>query len=100
MDLKLSYSDMEMIASQLATSSQNMQTLLENIKTQFNLIGDDSVWSGTAASETKAVFDELSAKFPAFYEAVQSCHLFLTSTVLPSYKEIDAAITGKASNQG
>lgn len=95
MDLKLSYEQVETIASQLKSSSDTMAEILNEIKNEFSKIGDEGTWSGTAASETKVTFDALSAKFPEFSAAVESCYTYLVQTVLPNYKAVDAAITGQ-----
>lgn len=91
---KLSYSQVESMANELNSSSQNMEQLLNEVKNLFNKIGTDDVWSGTAASETKAKFDELSAKFPDFYNAINDCYKYLMS-VVESYKSVDQSVMGK-----
>lgn len=93
--IKLSYGELENIASQLKSSSDTMQEILKNVENEFSKVGDQGTWSGTAASETKEVFDTLSAKFPEFVEAVESCYLYLTNVVMPNYRAAEAAITGK-----
>ena len=52
------------------------------------------MWSGTAASETKATFDKLSAKFPEFSQSVNDCYKYLLS-VVENYKSVDSMVTGK-----
>ena len=91
---KLSYTQVQSLAEQLNTSSANMQSLLEEIKVLFNKVGEENVWSGTAASQTKEEFDTLSAKFPEFSQAVQDCYKYLLS-VLENYKAVDSIITGQ-----
>lgn len=93
--IKLSYGELENIASQLKNSSDTMAEILKSIENEFSKVGDEGTWSGTAASETKEVFDRLSQKFPEFSEAVESCYTYLTTKVIPNYKAADAAITGK-----
>lgn len=95
MDIKLSYEELQNIASGLKTSSETMAQILNEVKNEFSNIGDDNTWSGTAASETKATFDTLSAKFPEFSQAVESCYTYLTQTVIPNYQAVDSAITGQ-----
>lgn len=91
---KLSYSQVQALAEQLNSSSTAMESLLNEIKTLFAKIGDDGVWSGTAASETKTQFDALSGKFPEFSSAVKSCYDYLMR-VVENYKAVDATVTGK-----
>lgn len=92
---KLSYSQVQSIAEQLKSDSSTMSTLLDtDIKSLFNKIGTDDVWSGTAAAETKARFDTLSAKFNEFYEAIQDCCNYLNN-VVENYKAVDAAVNGQ-----
>ena len=89
----LSYSQIESLASQLNSSAQNMEGLLNEIKMLFERIGTDDVWSGTAANSTKAEFDVLSAKFPEFSQAINDCYTYLLS-VVEEYKRVDATISG------
>jgi len=91
---KLSYSQVQAMAEQLNTSSTNMESLLNEIKTLFENVGNDSVWSGTAAATTKEQFDVLSAKFPEFSNAVNDCYKYLMS-VVENYKAVDAAVNGQ-----
>mgnify|MGYP000403522572 CR=1 FL=1 len=91
---KLSYSQVQAMADQLNSSSTQMESLLTEIKTLFDKIGSDEVWSGTAASETKATFDKLSAKFPEFSQSVNDCYKYLLS-VVENYKSVDSMVTGK-----
>lgn len=91
---KLSYEQVVSIADQLQSSSISMETLLNELKTLFENIGNDQVWSGTAASQTKDKFDALSAKFPEFYNAINDCYKYLTN-VVENYKSVDAIVTGQ-----
>ena len=91
---KLSYSQVQSLADQLNSSSTQMESLLTEIKTLFEKIGNDEVLSGTAASQTKETFDTLSAKFPEFSQSVNDCYKYLIS-VVENYKSVDAAVTGQ-----
>lgn len=93
---KLSYKQLEVIASQLQSASDQMSDILANITSEFAKIGEESTWSGTSASTTKEVFDELSKKFPEFVDAVNSCCIYLTTKVIPNYKAVEDAITGQS----
>ena len=91
---RLSYEQVLSLADQLNSTSQNMETLLNEIKTLFNKVGSDDVWSGTAAAETRQVFDELSAKFPEFNQSVNDCYKYLLQ-VVENYKSVDASVMGQ-----
>lgn len=91
---KLSYGQVQDIADQLNNSATSMEDLLDEIKTLFNKIGTDDVWSGTAASSAKEVFDTLSAKFPEFSQAIKDCHTYLLS-VIENYKAVDNITLGQ-----
>lgn len=91
---KLSYSQVQSLADSLHNSAASMETLLSEIKALFENIGNDEVWSGTAAAQTKEQFDLLSAKFPEFYNAVDECHKYLLS-VVANYQSVDAAVNGQ-----
>jgi len=90
----LSYQEIRTISNTLKTKANTMQGLLNNVKTQFNKIGGADVWSGTAANVAKQDFDQLSRKFPEFYEAVSSCAKYLDS-VVSRYEAVDRAVSGK-----
>lgn len=91
---KLSYAQVQSIAEQLNSSSLQMESLLTEIKTLFEKVGNDDVWSGTAASQTKETFNTLSAKFPEFSQSINDCYKYLVS-VVENYKSVDAAVTNQ-----
>lgn len=91
---KLSYEQINAMAEQLKTSATSMEGLLNELKTLFGNVGNEQVWSGTAASQTKERFDELSAKFPEFSTAIDDCYKYLMN-VVENYKAVDAAVTGQ-----
>ncbi len=91
---KLSYGQVQSMAEQLNSSSTQMEALLNEIKALFDKIGNDDVWSGTAASTTKDTFDQLSAKFPEFSQSINDCYKYLMS-VVENYKSVDSMVTGK-----
>lgn len=91
---KLSYGQIQAMADQLLGASTEMENTLTEIKTLFERVGNDDVWSGTAAATTKEQFDELSSKFPEFSQAVDDCYKYLLS-VVERYKSVDKAVTGK-----
>lgn len=85
---KLTYEEILEISNQLASCAQDMEANLDEIKNQFNKIGQENVWSGTAAAEAKATFDRLSAKFPEFSQSVRDCSSHL-SKVVDLYQTVD-----------
>lgn len=91
----LSYQDMLEISSQLASCANEMQSNLDEIKTQFNKIGEGDVWSGSAAAEAKSTFDKLSAKFPDFVAAVKDCSDYLNK-VVDLYQSVDNQATSSS----
>lgn len=91
---KLSYEQVASIAERLKSSSTNMESLLNELKTLFENVGNEQVWSGTAASQTKERFDTLSAKFPEFSMAIDDCYKYLMN-VVENYKSVDAMVTGQ-----
>ena len=91
---KLSYSQVQSLAEQLNSASSQMESLLTEVRTLFEKIGNDDVWSGTAASQTKETYHTLRAKFPEFSQAVNDCYRYLLS-VVENYKSVDSMVTGQ-----
>ena len=89
---KVEYEEVETSADELRTSASNMETVLNEIKMQFDKIGTDEVWNGTAAAQAKARFDELSSKFPKFSEAVNNYATYLHNSV-ENYRSVDTSAT-------
>ena len=73
---------------------QLIKYIRDGVKSLFDKIGTEDVWSGTAASKTKETFDQLSAKFPEFSQSINDCYKYLTS-VVENYKSVDTMVTGK-----
>ena len=90
---RISYEQVLSMSAQLQNSATRMNEILDMVKSEFNKIGDEGTWSGTAASQNKAEFDSLSAQFPKFYEAIQDCSKYLNSMV-ENYRSVDQAVTG------
>lgn len=88
---KLSYGQVLAMANELSSSAKSMETTLNDVKTLFNKVGTDDVWSGTAASATKEKFDKLSAKFPEFSQAVEDCVKYLNQ-VVENYQSVDKVV--------
>lgn len=91
---KLTYDQIRNIAEQLRSKSSSMKTILDNVTAQFNKIGDDSVWGGTAAEAKRAEFKSLAEKFDDFTEAINSCVNYLIKTV-ELYQSLDSKIQGQ-----
>lgn len=92
----LTYGQIQAISTNLQSYSTQMQSILEEVKMLFSKIGTDDVWSGTAAGSTKAEFDRLSAKFPEFYQAVETCCKYLNN-VVANYQAVDQQVMGQNS---
>ncbi len=90
---KLTYSEIENIASQLSSLAGRMEANLNEIKNELNKVDAGQVWSGDAAREKRAEFDKLSAKFPEFSKAVMDCSKYL-NTIVANYKAADRAVQG------
>lgn len=88
---KLSYAEVTAASNELNSAANDMNALLDEIKMLFSKIGEGNVWSGTAASNAKELFDTLSAKFPEFYQAVSDCSKYL-NFVVANYQAVDSAI--------
>ena len=88
---KLTYAQAKSIAATLHSAAAQMESILNLVKAQFNKIGTDGVWSGTAASDAKEKFDKLSAKFPEFSQAIEDCHKYLMQ-VVENYEAVDKAV--------
>jgi WXG100 family type VII secretion target len=95
---KLSYEKMETYAENLRSYSNQMNDTLNKVKAYFAKVGDDGVWSGSAASTTKEQFDILSKKFPEFSKAVSDCSDYL-KRVVSNYKAADAKIKAQFSQK-
>lgn len=91
---KLSYGQIEAMASNLRSTASRMENTLYELKGKLNRVGSDDTWSGTAASQTKAEFDKLSAKFPEFSKAINDCADYLNKMV-QNYQSVDKAVAGK-----
>ncbi len=89
---KISYSEVENLANKLKTAGTDMEAILSEIKMLLSKIGDDGTWSGEAAVEAKATFDEISVKFPEFSQSVIDCGSYLINTVIANAKIADGIV--------
>ena len=88
----LTYDEIQGIAADLLSKASEMEIILSAVTAEFNKVGNEDTWSGTAASTAKAEFDALKAKFPEFKSAVDECAKYLNTTV-ERYKATDAAVS-------
>ena len=87
--MKLTYDEMLGIASELESTVNNMNSLLNTeVVSSFNKVGNSDVWSGDAATQVKEEFDTLSAKFPEFISAVETEYKYLRQ-VVANYQAAD-----------
>lgn len=92
--MKLSYEQIRAAAARLKQNANNMQSLLNDVKSQMQKVNTEGVWKSQSAQKTYDTFEELSSKFPSFYEKVMSYADFLEKTV-QAYEAADQAIAGK-----
>lgn len=85
----LSYQELMNISSELKTCATSMDSLLNSdIKSLFDKIGTDGVWTGDAAEALKDQFTTLSGKFPEFISSLDDCSKYI-SEVVQSYQDVD-----------
>lgn len=89
----LTYSQITNISQNLTTYAGQMQNVLDEITSLISKVGNEDVWGGEAATESKSKFDNLSAKFAEFYKAVTDEATHLT-TVVENYQKADTQIIG------
>jgi WXG100 family type VII secretion target len=85
---KLNYAEMMSLSSEMLSLSRQMEQLLEEVKAEFNRVGSAEVWSGDAAEQVRAKFDEMSMKFPPFVEAIDACSKRIKE-VVANFEETD-----------
>lgn len=90
MNTNLTYQDLLNAGDSLGIYATNMETLLNAIKTNIDKIGTEGIWSGTAAENAKAKFNEIALKFDEFHEAITSCKNYLNK-VVENYQAADQA---------
>lgn len=90
----LSYGEINDIATSLDSKANSMESILNAVSSEFNKVGNDSTWSGTAASEAKKEFNALKAKFPEFKQAINDCASYLRKTV-ETYQNVDKTVSGR-----
>lgn len=89
----LTYAQITTISQNLQNYAKDMQAVLDEITSYVSKIGNEDIWGGSAAMESRAKFDSLQAKFADFYKAVtdESAHL---TTVVENYQKADNQIIG------
>ena len=89
----LTYSQIISVSSNLNSYAREMQAILDEITSLASRLGNEDVWAGNAAMESKQKFNAVSAKFADFYKALtdEAAHL---SSVVENYKKADSQIMG------
>lgn len=87
----LTYAQIKTISQNLQNYSKDMQTVLDDITSLVNKIGNEDVWGGTAAEDSRSKFNTLQVKFADFYKAVtdEAAHL---NTVVENYQKADSQL--------
>lgn len=65
----LTYSQIISVSSNLNSYAREMQAILDEITSLASRLGNEDVWAGNAAMESKQKFNAVSAKFADFYKA-------------------------------
>ena len=93
MNSNLTYAQITTISQNLSNYAKDMQAILDEIVQLTSKVGNEDVWGGTAAVESRTKFDSLNAKFADFYKAVmdESAHL---AQVVANYQKADTQIIG------
>ena len=93
MNSNLTYAQITTISQNLANYAKDMQGILDEIVQLISKVGNEDVWGGDAAVESRNKFDNLNAKFADFYKAVtdESAHL---AQVVENYQKADTQIIG------
>lgn len=89
----LTYAQITTISQNLQNYAKDMQSVLDEITSYVSKIGNEDVWGGSAAMESRTKFDSLQAKFADFYKAVNDEAAHLT-TVVENYQKADSQIIG------
>lgn len=98
-DIKISYQQVAQTASDIRTEKANMQATLAEVKAEMDKVGGADIWVSAGASQARATFDQLSAKFEPFCEDVETYAKFLDETV-QIYTEADEALKKAAAGSG
>lgn len=87
----LTYAQITTISQNLQNYAKDMQTVLDDIVELVSRIGNEDIWGGTAAEDSKTKFNTLNAKFADFYKAVtdEAAHL---TTVVENYQKADSQL--------
>lgn len=91
---KLTYADLEGVASVLDSKAAAMAQTLQAIRNELEKVGSDDVWSGTAANQAMEEFRTLYSKFTDFSQAVTDEAKYLRN-VVANYQSVDSAIMGQ-----
>lgn len=80
-------------ASAIRTQNNNLNTILENIRSQMTNLGN--TWNSEAYNTIKTNFDKLIPTFKNYYEITDSYADFLDKTVL-SYQQTESTNVSNA----
>ena len=76
------------IASQIESDNQQLQTLLNDSKATIDNLS--SVWTGKAAEDTRASYDEFAGKFfQTYYDILEQYVKFLRTNVSAQYEQTE-----------
>ena len=76
------------IATQIESDNQQLQQLLNDSKATIDNLS--SVWTGKAADETRASYDEFAGKFfQTYYDILEQYVKFLRSNVSAQYEQTE-----------
>ncbi len=89
---KLTYAQMANISQNLKSNATSMDAILTEIKSYFEKIGNDNVWSGTTASAAKDEFNRLSSKFAEFTSAINDESAYINQ-VIANYQAVDQKLS-------
>ena len=92
----LTYAQITTISQNLQNYAKDMQTVLDEITSYVSKIGNEDVWGGSAAMESRNKFDSLQAKFADFYKAVNDFGDTLNK-VAEIYEKFDKNVKTNAS---
>lgn len=93
---QISYGEVRNIASQIKSSADIVQDILNRVDQEMtNQIGSGEAWRSTASESYYTTFKELSAKFQNFYNELVKYSNFLNATVT-AYEENDTHIANAA----
>lgn len=90
--IKLNSEQVLGIAQTMENKNNELQTLLNESKSTINALS--SIWTGQAADQTRASYDEFSAKFfQQYHDVLEQYVTFLRRNVAEQYTQIETENT-------